>query len=202
MSIKTKLSLAALCVATMASGSVSALTNVGNGTVGINGTIGVATCTVAPSVTSVTIPQLDPVVLASTANGTEVARQSMTFDFKDCNAAGNAMTIKLSRDVAPPTGTGAGLFKGGFSYNGGAATDSATGPIAYQAVRTFNGTTINKIDGTDDTTHSVDISGVADKSAFQVPYDFVISKAPYNGVHPSQYAGNYTANVAFEISYP
>lgn len=203
MSIKTKLSLAALCVAAMASGSVSALTNVGNGTIAINGTIGAATCTVAPSVTSITVPKLDPVVLGGTANATEVGRQSMSFDFKDCNAAGNTMTVKLSRDVAPPTGTGGGLFRGGFTYTGGTATDSATGPIHYQAVRTFNGTnTPIKVDGTADASHDVDISGVADKSSFQIPYDFVIAKAPSNGVHPSLYAGSYSANVAFEISYP
>ena len=203
MSIKTKFSLAALCVAVLASASASALTNVGTGNITINGTIGTTTCTVAPSLTTITFPQLSPTTIAGSALATELARQSFQMDFKDCNAAGNVMTVKFARDVAPPNGVGGGLFKGGFTYTGGVSTDSTKGPLAYKLIQKFNGASVQpKLDNTADSSHDVDISGATNKSSFAIPYDIVIEKAPASGVHPSTYAGNYSANMTYEISYP
>lgn len=197
MSFKTKLSLAALCL--MASGVAAAATSVGTGTVAITGSIGTATCTVTPSTNAITVPQLNPTTLSSTALNTELNSQTITFDFKDCQGAGDSMTIRFERSDAPPTGTGGGAFAGGFKY--GSSADSAKGPVYY---RLFTGTKQFPLDSTI-TSHANnehDISKVADKSSFTIPIDFKVFKAPYNNLSPSSFIGTYSGSASWTIEYP
>lgn len=198
MSYKANLSLIALCM--LASGVASAATSVGTGTLAVSGSIGTATCTVTPSLTAIAVTKLDPAALSSAAVNTELFSKDVTFAFTDCTAAGNSMTIKFTRDVAPPTGTGGVLFAGGFTYVGGTSTDSTKAPLFY---RMTNAKGNMPLDGTTASSNNdFDISTVADKSSFSIPVQFKVFKAASNaGSLPAMYAGTYSANIAYAIEY-
>ncbi|EKJ6041755.1 type 1 fimbrial protein [Salmonella enterica] len=189
-----KLSLLALCI-TGFSGVASAA-EVGAGTVSLTGLIGPATCAVAPSAPGVTIPELDAVNIMSAAVDSELSKQSITLDFTACGGI-NTLDVALSRDVNAPTGSDAAQTNAGFTYTGGAMTDSATGPLYLNiksGANTFN------LDGS--AGNIIDITSITDKSAFSVPVDFVINKAADNGVPASLYTGTYAASVTYAITYP
>ncbi|ECA4785276.1 hypothetical protein ELQ57_22630 [Salmonella enterica subsp. enterica serovar Teko] len=184
----------------MGSGAASAATEVGRGTINISGSIGAATCSVAPSKTSITVPVLAPTAITSAALAAELYKETFNFDFSDCGNIGNTLDFEVLRDVAPPTGTGGVNFSGGFTYTGGTVTDSQTAPLIYK-VKGPNGM-LPLITGITAASTNVDISGVTDKSSFSLPMEVTINKAPSNGVHPSNYTGNYTASLAWSITYP
>lgn len=204
MSYKAKLSLAALCM--LASGVASAATDVGSGSLTVNGTIGASTCTVAPSVSSITVPLLNPTAITAAAVDSEMFSKTVNFDFTDCTAAGNTMIIKMSRDVTPPTGTTGGdigaLYTGGFTYTGGTSTDSTKGPLYYKIMNGNKSLRLDSATNTGDPNNSFDISSVTDKNSFSLPVDFKIYKAPVSSDAASMFAGAYVGNVAWSIEYP
>lgn len=188
-----KISLLALCI-TSFSGMVSAA-EVGRGTISMTGIIGAATCSVAPSASTIAIPALDAVVITGAAADTELNKQSITLDFTACGGI-NTLDVALTRDVTAPTGSDI-LTNAGFTYTGGTSTDSNTGPLYYNIKSNASSF---KLDGSAGNT--IDITGVADKTAFTVPVDITVNKAADNGVPASQYAGTYTASVTYDITYP
>lgn len=198
MSYKANLSLIALCM--LASGVASAATSVGTGTLAVSGSINASTCTVTPSLTAIAVTKLDPAAISSAAVNSELFSKDVTFAFTDCTAAGNTMTIKFTRDVAAPTGTGSVIFSAGFTYAGGTSTDSTKAPLYYRMV---NAKGNMPLDGTTASPNNdYDISKVADKSSFSLPVQFKIYKAPFNtGSFPAMYAGTYSANIAYAIEY-
>lgn len=200
MSFKTKLSLAALCL--MASGVAAAATSVGTGTVAITGSIGTATCTVTPSTNAITVPQFNPTTLATTAVNTELNRQTINFDFKDCQGAGNTMSMKFERSDEAPGSTPSQLFAGGFKYTGGTSTDSAKGPLYYRMIAGTSNLPLDPSVGITDGNNQHDISKVTDKGAFTIPVDFTMFKAAFNGTNPSAYTGTYSGSVSWTIEYP
>ncbi|EJH1049863.1 hypothetical protein NCL56_004238 [Salmonella enterica] len=196
MSLKTKLSLAAICL--MASGVVAAATPVGNGTLTINGTISASTCTVAPSKTSLTVPNLVPANIDAAAHNAELYKDTVSFDFKDCGAAGNTIVMKLTRDVSAPAGAGGSgaLKKAGFSYSNGA--DSQYSPLYYQMTPSSTANFF-MLDGSG---NNIDISSVQDKGAFSIPVDLVVKTAVSTGVDTGDYVGNFTAAPTWSVEYP
>ncbi|HEY2453098.1 MAG TPA: hypothetical protein VGI71_10805 [Scandinavium sp.] len=200
MSFNNKISLAAICVAAMISGSAMAATNVGTGTVTVNGTIGAATCTVVPSKTTLTVPAMSPTTIQGSSLNAELNTQSFTFNMSDCGSVGDVLNISVLRDVAPPTGTGSQAYSGGFTYAGGAATASATGPIYYK-IKHDQGM-LPLTTGVTAGSTNYDISTVADKSSFTIPMTVGVYRAPANGVHTTQYSGTYAANIGWTIAYP
>ncbi|WP_426708073.1 hypothetical protein [Enterobacter cloacae complex sp. 280C5] len=199
MAFKNKLSLGLICAAAMCSGAASAA-EVGRGTINIAGTIGPATCTVAPSKTSITVPHLTPAVIVNASLAAELYKDTFNFDFANCGNIGNTFEFEVTRNVAPPTGTGGANYSGGFTYSGGNATDIATGPVFYK-VDGPNGA-LPMVTGITAPSKTVDISGITDKSSFSLPMAITVHKAPANSVHPAEYNGNFSASLAWSITYP
>ncbi|EAX3650557.1 hypothetical protein ACOJMV_003659 [Salmonella enterica] len=197
MSLKTNLSLVAICL--MASGVAAAATSVGNGTLTINGTINASTCTVVPSKTSLTVPNLVPGNINAAAHGAELYKDTFSFDFKDCGAVGDTMVMKLTRDVNPSAGAGGpgALKKAGFTYGNSGNTDTA--PLYYQMAPSAT-TNFFMLDGTG---NNIDISTVQDKGAFSIPVDLIVSKSN-NGAdsEAGKYVGNFTAAPTWSVEYP
>ncbi|ECI3511745.1 type 1 fimbrial protein [Salmonella enterica subsp. diarizonae] len=196
MSLKTNLSLAAICL--MASGVAAAATSVGNGTLTINGTINASTCTVVPSKTSLTVPNLVPTNIDAASNDAELYKDTVSFDFKDCGAAGNTMVMKLVRDVEAPDGAGGAnaLKKAGFNYSNG--TQSQYSPLYYQLTPSST-SNFFMLDGTG---NNIDISAIQDKGAFSIPVDLIVKKAANVGIDSGRYVGSFTAAPTWSVEYP
>jgi type 1 fimbria pilin len=200
MSFKNKLSLAALCVAAMASGSAAAATEVGKGTLSVSGTIGTATCTVSASKSALTIPQFTPAQLHAATVNSELNKQELTLNFQNCSAVGDTLSMFTLRGTEPPANTSGTNYSGGFTYSGGTSTDSTKAPLYYK-VKGPNGL-LPLTAGITGSSQSLDISQVTDKDSFSLPVEFLVHKAPASGVHPSQFAGSYAGSVAWTIEYP
>lgn len=174
---------------------MAAAAQVGGGTVTMSGSIAAATCSVTASANQIIIPGLDSADIIAAAANDALSTESISFDFTDCHGIGNTLEVAMTRDVLAPTGVDTAATNAGFNYTGGVSTDSATGPLYFNV--NSNAKSLN-LDGT---TNNVDITGF-NLAAFSLPLDFVINKAPDNGVSASQYAGSYNASVTYSISYP
>lgn len=191
MSLKSKLSLAALCLA--ASGMASAATTVGTGSVTLTGTIGAATCTVATSSPSIAFANVN----GNSWNANDVLdTKNFTFDFKDCGSLPNNLDIYFSSAHGAPTGTGGAKYKGGFNYSA-AGVDQAAGPLAFQ-VKNGAGNVQGMEAGMPK--HAIDLTSIANKDGFSLPYSVELQKA--NATALSGYNGTYSGSFGWTIEYP
>lgn len=200
MSKKLSLSLAAMCVAALTSGVANAATNIGKGTISMNGSISSATCTVAPSATSFTFPALTTTAInAITASNTKIVDLPLTFDFKDCGVLGNTVEFSMTRGAVGPGIAATNAWVGGFSYSGGASTDATKAPIGF---RVGNGQgKYFQLDGAVGANNNIDITAVADKSAFSLPATVEVFR-PDASLSAAGYTGTYSGSFQYAIAYP
>ncbi|MBB1199191.1 hypothetical protein EGM70_02580 [Enterobacteriaceae bacterium 89] len=163
--------------------------SIGNGTLGISGSIEPETCVVMPP--SIDIPQISTQDVGKAPVAWVLKQHSFKFNFASCGSLANTVNISFTRDAEPPTGLGE--FAGGFVWTGGIVSDGATAPLYYTVDVNNENIPLASLAG------GISVKADSDHS---LSTEIKIRKAPGNGVAPNQYSGNYSASLSWSLEYP